>query len=589
MAVSESDPNVIYVGMGEACVRGNIVVRRRRLQIHRWRQNLEAHRPRDTHAIGRLIVNPNNPDIVFVAALGHLFGRQRRARRLPHHDGGKTWQKVLYRDAKTGAIDLALTPPTPTSSMPRSGRSAAIPGASTAAAPAAGCFNPPTAATPGRTHKARPARRRPRPHRRHRFGANPERVWAIVEAEEGGVYRSDDGGDNWQLMTDDHRFRQRAWYYSHIFADPKCADTVYVLNTAVDRSNDGGKTFAGIARAARRQSRSLDRARPIRNRMINSNDGGATISTNGGDTWTQRGQPAHRAVLSRRPRQRFPTTSTARSRITPPSPSPARSPTAPSTNATGTTSAAARAARSRPIPTIRKIVYAGSYDGDYALRSPHRTKQQAINPWPVNPIGWARGGRQTSLPVDRSHRLFAARSQHAVLRRRSACSRPPTAECSWTIISPDLTRNDKSKQAPSGGPITKDNTGVEYYDTIFTVAESPVQKDLIWAGTDDGLVHVTRDGGQHWENVTPKAMPDWSTVSMIEASPHDAGTAYVAVERHKLRRLRALRLQDHRLRQDLDQAHQRPARERLRARRARRSEPSRPAVRRNRAGRLRLV
>ncbi len=185
-----------------------------------------------------------------------------------------------------------------------------------------------------------------------------------------------------------------------------------------------------------------------------------------------------------------------------------------------------------PDPTDPEIVYAGSYGGEIT-RLDHRTHElQSINPWPVNPIGWA--------AADVKHRfqwtepiVFSPHDPKTMYFAGEVLFKTTDGGMSWTIISPDLTRNDKSKQAASGGPITKDNTGVEVYDTIFSVVESPVQKDLIWAGTDDGLVQLTRDGGQHWENVTPKAMPDWGTVSMIEVSPHDAGTAYLAVERHK--------------------------------------------------------
>ncbi len=179
------------------------------------------------------------------------------------------------------------------------------------------------------------------------------------------------------------------------------------------------------------------------------------------------------------------------------------------------------------------IVYAGSYGGEITRYDHHTHEEQSMNPWPVNPIGWA--------PADVKHRfqwtepiVFSPHDPKTLYFAGEVLFKTTDAGMSWSIISPDLTRNDKSKQAASGGPITKDNTGVEVYDTIFSVVESPVQKDLIWAGTDDGLIHLTRDGGQHWQNVTPKAMPDWGTVSMIEASSHDAGTAYVAVERHKM-------------------------------------------------------
>ena len=363
-------------------------------------------------------------------------------------------------------------------------------------------------------------------------GANPSRVWAVIEAEKGGIYRSDDGGDSWHLMTDDHRFRQRAWYYSHIFADPKSAETVYILNTGVYRSNDGGKTFNQL-RAPHGDNHALwvDPTNP--KRLINGNDGGATISTNGGESWTsQYNQPTaqfyHVTTDNRFPYYIY---------------------GAQQDNSTvGIASASAEGSIDRPDwydvgggesgyiapdPTDPLIVYAGSYGGEITRHDQHTHEEQAINPWPVNPIGWA--------AADVKHRfqwtepiVFSPHDPKTLYFAGEVLFKTTDGGMSWTIISPDLTRNDKAKQAASGGPITKDNTGVEVYDTIFSVVESPVQKDLIWAGTDDGLVHLTRDGGQKWENVTPKAMPEWGTVSMIEASPREAGTAYLAVERHKM-------------------------------------------------------
>jgi photosystem II stability/assembly factor-like uncharacterized protein len=363
-------------------------------------------------------------------------------------------------------------------------------------------------------------------------GANPNRVWAVVEADKGGIFRSDDGGETWQLLTDDHRFRQRAWYYSHIFADPKSADVVYILNTAAYRSNDGGKTFASV-RAPHGDNHGLwiDPANP--NRLINGNDGGATISTDGARTWTTEDNQPTAQFYHVTTDNRFPYYIYG----------------AQQDNSTvGIASASAQGGIERtdwydvgggesgyiaPDPSDPEVVYAGSYGGEIT-RYDHRTGETlGVNPWPVNPIGWA--------AADVKHRfqwtepiVFSPHDPKTLYFAGEALFKTTDGGMSWNIISPDLTRNDKQKQQASGGPITKDNTGVEVYDTIFSVVESPVQKDLIWAGSDDGLVHITRDAGGHWENVTPKAIPDWGTVSMIEASPTEAGTAYVAVERHKL-------------------------------------------------------
>jgi photosystem II stability/assembly factor-like uncharacterized protein len=532
IAVSESDPNVIYVGTGEACIRGNIVGGNGVYKSIDAGKSWKFVGLADTHAIGRLAVNPRNPDIAFVAALGHPFGDNEERGIFRTQDGGKTWQKVLYKDAKSGAIDVVFDPSNSNILFAALWQARRTPWSLDSGGPGSGLYRSVDGGTTWKELKA------------HGLpegilgrigvtvsGANPNRVWAVIEAEKGGIYRSDDGGDSWHLMTDDHRFRQRAWYYSHIFADPKSADAVYILNTAAYRSNDGGKTFSRL-RAPHGDNHALwiDPTNP--KRLMNGNDGGGTISIDGGDTWT---------TVYNQPTAQF-------YHVTTDNRFPYYLYGAQQDNTTvAIASASAEGAIDRPDwyavgggesgyiapdPTDPEIVYAGSYGGDIS-RHDHRTgEEQAINPWPVNPIGWAAGDVkhrfQWTEPI-----VFSPHDPKTMYFAGEVLFKTTDGGMSWSIISPDLTRNDKSKQASSGGPITKDNTGVEVYDTIFSVVESPVQKDLIWAGTDDGLVQLTRDGGQQWENVTPKVMPEWGTVSMIEASSRDAGTAYLAVERHK--------------------------------------------------------
>ena len=533
IAVSESDPNVIYVGTGEACIRGNIVGGNGVYKSIDAGKTWNSVGLADTHAIGRLIINPKNPDVAFVAALGHPFGDNDERGIFRTRDGGKTWEKVLYKDSKTGGIDVTFDPSNPNIVFASLWQAKRTPWSMDSGGPGSGLYH---SADGGTTWKE---------IKEHGFpegikgrigvavsGANPNRVWAVVEAEKGGIYRSDDGGETWHLLTDDHRFRQRAWYYSHIFADPKSADTVYILNTASYRSNDGGKTFTPLHTPhGDNHGLWIDPTNP--NRLINGNDGGATISTDGGQHWT---------TLYNQPTAQF-------YHVTTDNRFPYYIYGAQQDNSTvGIASASSEGGIDRanwydvgggesgyiaPDPTDPQIVYAGSYGGEIT-RYDHRTGETlGVNPWPVNPIGWA--------AADVKHRFqwtepiaFSPHDSKTLYFAGEALFKTTDGGMSWNIISPDLTRNDKQKQQSSGGPITKDNTGVEVYDTIFSVVESPVQKDLIWAGTDDGLVHITRDAGQHWENVTPKAMPDWGTVSMIEASPTKAGTAYIAVERHKL-------------------------------------------------------
>ncbi len=532
IAVSESDPNVIYVGTGEACVRGNIVGGNGVYKSIDAGVTWKFVGLGDTHAVGRLIVNPKNPDIAFVAALGHPFADNEERGIFRTQDGGKTWEKVLYKDSKTGGIDLSFDPTNANIIYAALWQVRRTPWSLDSGGPGSGLYR---SADGGTTWKQLKGHGLPETILGRIgvtvSGANPNRVWAVVEAEKGGIYRSDDSGETWHILTDDHRFRQRAWYYSHIFADPKSADVVYILNTAAYRSNDGGKTFAGIgAPHGDNHALWIDPTNP--QRIINGNDGGATISINGGGSWSgENNQPTaqfyHVVTDDRFPYYMY-GAQQDNSTVAIASASPNGAIDRPDWYSVG----GGESGYIAPDPTDPQIVYAGSYGGDVS-RYDHRTgEEQQINPWPVNPIGWA--------PADVKHRfqwtepiVFSPHDPKTIYYAGEVLFKTTDAGMHWTIISPDLTRNDKSKQASSGGPITKDNTGVEVYDTIFSVVESPVQKDLIWAGTDDGLIQLTRDGGQHWENVTPKAMPDWGTVSMIEASPRDAGTAYAAVERHK--------------------------------------------------------
>jgi photosystem II stability/assembly factor-like uncharacterized protein len=532
IAVSESDPNVIYVGTGEACVRGNIVGGNGVYKSIDAGATWKFVGLGDTHAIGRLIVNPKNPDIAFVAALGHPFADNEERGIFRTLDGGKTWEKVLYKDSKTGGIDLSFDPTNANIIYAALWQVRRTPWSLDSGGPGSGLYR---SADGGATWKQLKGHGLPETVLGRIgvtvSGANPNRVWAVVEAEKGGIYRSDDSGESWHILTDDHRFRQRAWYYSHIFADPKSADTVYILNTTAYRSNDGGKTFASIgAPHGDNHALWIDPTNP--QRIINGNDGGATISINGGGSWSSENNQATAQFYHVVTDDRFPYymygAQQDNSTVAIASASPNGAIDRPDWYEVG----GGESGYIAPDPTDPQIVYAGSYGGDVS-RYDHRTgEEQQINPWPVNPIGWA--------PADVKHRFqwtepiaFSPHDPKTLYYAGEVLFKTTDAGMHWTIISPDLTRNDKSKQASSGGPITKDNTGVEVYDTIFSVVESPLQKDLIWAGTDDGLIQLTRDGGQHWENVTPKAMPDWGTVSMIEASPRDAGTAYAAVERHK--------------------------------------------------------
>ncbi|HEX7289107.1 MAG TPA: glycosyl hydrolase, partial [Candidatus Angelobacter sp.] len=531
IAAAPSDPNVIYAATGEACIRGDII------SGNGVYKSIDAGKTwnfvglRDTRAIGRIIVHPKNPDIVLVAALGHPFGANAERGIFRTTDGGKSWTKVLYKDENTGGIDLSFDPNNANTIFAGLWQARRSPWGMESGGPGSGLYR---STDGGNTWKHLTGHGLPE-GTLGRIGVavayRGSRVWALIEADKGGLFRSDDGGDNWTLANSERQYRQRAFYYTHVFADPHSADGVYVLNTGMYRSNDGGKTFRPI-RVPHGDNHGLWIDPNDPNRMIESNDGGANVSTNGGASWTtQANQPTaqfYHVVTD----NRFPYwlygSQQDNSSVGIASAAPGGIDRA-SWYAVG----GGESGYIAPDPRDPEIVYAGSYGGNIT-RYDHRTGQeQDITPWPVNPIGAAAADQkyrfQWTEPI-----VFSPHEPHALYFAAQVLFKTADSGMTWQIISPDLTRNEKGKQVASGGPITKDNTGVEVYDTIFAVVESPVQKDLIWAGSDDGLIHLTTDGGKNWSNVTPKAMPEWGTVSMIEASPFDAGTAYVAVQRHKL-------------------------------------------------------
>lgn len=534
IAVAPSDPNVVYVGTGESCWRGNISYGDGMYKSvdggKTW-----THLPGldDTRHIAKIIVHPSNPDVLLVAAMGHAYGPNETRGVFRSADGGKTWQKVLYKDAKTGAIDLTFDPSNPHLLFAALYEAQRYPWTAVSGGPGSGLYK---SSDDGATWKRLEGHGLPSGVLGRIgvsiSGADGNRVYAIIEAEKGGIYRSEDGGDSWQLINPDHRFTQRAWYFHHIFADPKNVDTVYVLNTSVYRSTDGGRSYS-ILRSPHGDNHGLwiDPTHP--DWMINSNDGGATISHDAGKSWTTQGnQPTaqfyHVATDNTFPYRMY--------------------------GAQQDNSTVAIASRSDegvidrpdwyevgggesgfvvPDPTDDNIVYAGSYDGLITRFDKKSHQVQDVSSWPLNPMG--------SGAADLKHRfqwtapiLISPNDPKTVYHGGEAVFKTTDGGMSWTPISGDLTRNDKTKQGSSGGPLTQDNTSVEYYDVVFALAESSVEKGVIWAGTDDGLVHVTRDGGKNWANVTSKEFGEWSLVSIIDASAHSAGTAYVAIDRHKL-------------------------------------------------------
>jgi photosystem II stability/assembly factor-like uncharacterized protein len=533
IAVADSDHNVIYVGTGEACPRGNITYGDgvyKSVDAGRTWKNVGL---RDSRHIGAVVVDPNNSDIAFVAALGHAFGPNEERGVFRTADGGKTWQKVLYRDADTGAADVVFDPGNPNILYASLWQMRRQPWYFSSGGPGSGLYKSTDA---GLTWQQLQGRGLP-DGTIGRIGLSVAgggsgRVYAMIEAQEGGLFRSDDGGATWQRVNSDHRFRQRAWYYSHVFADPTSPDVVYVLNTGAFRSNDGGKSF-DLMTAPHGDHHGLwiDPRDP--RRLINGSDGGASVSVDGGKNWTAPyNQPTaqfyHVVADNHWPYRVF--------------------------GAQQDNSTIAIASRDddgvigrqdwfivgggesgyiAPDPKDPEIIYANSSDGTIT-RYDHRTNNlRDVSVYPLDVSG--NGASELKYRIQWTEPLFVSNFDSNVLYTASQFVMKSSDQGrSWKAISQDLTRNDKSKQKPSGGPITLDITSVEYYDTVFTLAESPLQKGTLWAGTDDGLMQLTRDDGATWQNVTPKDMPAWSMVSMVEASPHDAASAYAAIDRHKL-------------------------------------------------------
>jgi photosystem II stability/assembly factor-like uncharacterized protein len=532
IGVSESDPNVIYVGMGESPIRGNVShgdgVYKSTDAGKTWKRiGLE-----DTRHIGRVRVHPKNPDLVYVAALGHIFGPHEQRGVFRSKDGGKTWEKVLYRNNKAGAIDLILDPSNPNVIYAGFWEVFRTPYSLESGGQGSGLFK----STDGGDTWNEITRNPGLPKALvGKVGitvsaVNPERLWAIIEAEDGGVFRSDNGGRTWIKTNEQRNLRQRAWYYTRIYADTKNADTVYVLNVSFYKSTDGGRNFTTIG-APHGDHHDLWIAPDDPLRMINGNDGGANVSFNGGRTWTEQDQPTaqfYRVSID----NDFPYHIYGAQQDNSTVKILSRSMGAGITRTDWDVTAGSESGWVTPHPNDSNIVFGGNYGG-YLSRLDHRTGQERnITVWPDNPMGWGAEGMkyrfQWNFPI-----VFSPHDPNTLYVGSNLLFKTTNEGQNWQAISPDLTRNDKSKLGPSGGPITKDNTSVEYYCTIFTLMESSVQKGVIWTGSDDGLVHLTRDGGKRWENVTPKDMPEWIQINSIEASPHDAATSYFAGTMYK--------------------------------------------------------
>jgi photosystem II stability/assembly factor-like uncharacterized protein len=535
IAVAPTDENIIYVGEGENTVRGNVAEGLNGM----WRSD-DGGRTwkniglKEGRHIIRIVIHPRDPNTVWVAALGHLFGPNEERGVFKTTDGGKTWKKVLYVNNLTGSSDLVMEPGNPNVLYAGMWRLIRTPHSLESGGEGSGLYK----STDGGETWTNISTAKGMP--KGTWGivgvavapSNTDKVYAIIENANGGLYTSNDGGESWTLTSSDNNIRQRAWYYSKIFVDPKNENLVYALNVGFMRSRDGGRTFQSV-RTPHSDHHDLWIDPENGNRMVVADDGGGQVSFDGGENWsTMDNQPTgqfYRVSTDNAHPYRIlgaqQDNSTIRMR--------SRTSGAGITDRDWEVTAGSESGYVVADPLNPDVVYGGNYGG-YLARLDHRTgENRAINVWPDNPMGSGadvlKYRFQWNFPIFFSphnpKRLYTAGNHLFVSENEGQ---------SWEIISPDLTTNDKTRQVSSGGPITKDNTSVEYYCTIFTAAESVLEKDLLWAGSDDGLLHVTKDGGKNWENVTPAEAGKWMMWNCIETDPFKKGTAYVVGTKYKL-------------------------------------------------------
>ncbi len=528
VAVSTHDPNVIYVGEGEVTVRGNVSSGDGIWKSTDAGDTWEYMGLPESRHIPRIQIHPRNPDIVYAAVLGDIYKATKKRGVYKSTDGGKTWEKILYVNENAGAFEVQLDPNNPRIVYASTWRFRRTPYGFSSGGEGSALWK----SKDSGENWERIDDNKGMPDKPHGVmgitvsAANSDRLYAMIEAPKGGVYRSSDQGKTWRRVNKDRALRQRAWYYSRIYADPKDEDKVYVMNVAYHKSKDGGESFEkAYAPHGDHHDLWIDPEDP--DHLIIADDGGAQVSFDGGENWS--------TYMNQNTAQFY--------RVTTDEHFPYRIYGAQQDNSTvrilhrsdggsidrddWEATAGGESAHIAVDPENNDIVYGGSYGGLLIRKDHEREQTRAINVWPENPMG--HGVRDMKYRFQWNFPLFFSPHNPDKLYAASNHLHVTTNEGqSWKVISPDLTRDDSSKQVPTGGPITKDNTGVEYYCTIYAAKESPHEEGVIWTGSDDGLVHITRDGGENWEDITPDAMPKWAMVNSMELSPHQKGKAYLA-------------------------------------------------------------
>jgi len=527
IAVAPSNPQIIYVGTGESDMRSDIAYGNGMYKSLDGGKNWTHIGLEDSRQIARIVIDPRDPEKVFVAALGHAYGPNEQRGVFYSKDGGKKWKRVLFRDENTGAIDLAFEPGNPRTIFAALLQTRRPPWNiyPPSKGPGTGLYR----SKDGGEHWEQLSGHGLPDEALGRMGiafapSSPRRVYLIADAKEGGLYRSDDGGENWQRVSEDKRIWGRGWYFCEVSVDPKDADTVYVPNTGLYRSRDGGKTFSvlkGEPGGDDYHQLWIDPDEP--QRMILGNDQGAVVTRNSGETWSSwynqpTGQFYHVATDNRFPYWVYGAQQDSGSAATP-------------------SRGAYRSLNFRdwrpieagdengyiaPDPLNPEVVYGG-----FVTREDLRTEQ--IVPLPPGLAQTDRLRRTWTLPL-----VFSPLDAHVLYFGSQILFRTADGGNSWQAISPDLTREDPGVPANVDAATAAEAPGEKRRGVIYTIAPSMVEAREIWAGTDDGQLQVTRDEGKTWSNVTPAELTAWSKVTLIEASHFEAGTAYAAVDRHRL-------------------------------------------------------
>ncbi|NRB82977.1 MAG: glycosyl hydrolase [Winogradskyella sp.] len=534
IAVSKSDPNILYVGGGEKTVRGNVSSGYGIWKSEDAGKTWISSGLKNSRHVPRIAIHPTDHNIVYAGVMGNIYKPTQERGVYKSTDGGKTWIKTLFANEHAGVVDLIIDPTNPRILYASTWRVRRTPYSLSSGGEGSALWK---STDSGETWTEISTKKGFPDGILGIIGVtvspvNNQRVWAMVEnKDKGGLYRSEDGGETWSQVNSERKLRQRAWYYTRVYADTEDVDKVYVLNVRYHKSTDGGKTFSTY-NAPHGDHHDLWIAPEDPHRMIIGDDGGAQVTFDGGETWsTYHNQPTsqfYRVTTDNTFPYRIYVAQQDNSTIR----IPHRTDSYSISEDDWESTAGGESAHIAVDPEDNDIVYGGSYDG-YLTRVNHKTGTvRAINVWPDNPMGHGAEGMkyrfQWNFPIIFSkhnpNRLYTF-SQHVHVTENEGQS--------WDIISPDLTRSDPEKLKSSGGPITQDNTSVEYYCTIFAAQESPLKEGLLWVGSDDGLIHITQDGGKTWDNITPKGMPEWMMINSIEPSAFDEGTCYVAGTKYK--------------------------------------------------------